>query len=71
MQRLTDVGADDQRLVRLPQGCVVGRRVRDAVTPLRNVVAALGIDFEWHDITPRPVTGTASPHHRQTTQLGP
>ena len=46
----------------LPQGRVVGRRIRDPVTRLRDVVAALGIDFEWHDITPRSVTGTAPPH---------
>ena len=46
------VSEPDRQAAALPQGRVVGRRVRDPVTLLGNVVATLGIGFERHGPTP-------------------
>ena len=49
-------GEPDRQAAALPQGGIVGVRVRGPVPLLGNVVAALGIGFGRHNNPPRTVT---------------
>jgi len=54
------IGKPHSQAATLPQGGIVGGRVRGPVLLLWNVVATLGIGFERHDNPPQTVTG--KPH---------
>ena len=45
-------GEPNREAAALPQGCIVGSRVRPALPLFRNVMATLNIGFEWHDTSP-------------------
>jgi len=47
------VGEPDRQAAALPQDRVVGRRVRNPVTLLRDVMAPTGVGFERHGPTPK------------------
>ena len=70
------VGEPDRQAAALPQGRVVGRRVRDPVTLIWDVVTTLGIGFERQGPTPDNEGNTPSsilpqPMPRRSMQQSP